>query len=110
MAEPGAGARVLLKADVEQLLALGVVLDESGAQIDAIDVRSAVPDVSVALPGCSIPSACADAGESTEYAWLQVADRLRTVSYIVTSAAKDIDATDRSVHDMLATLAFDDKP
>ncbi|WP_157084284.1 hypothetical protein [Millisia brevis] len=100
----------LLKADVEHMLALGEVLDDAGAQIDAIEIRSAVSDISAALPGCSIPQACAKAGESTEYAWLKVADRLRTVAYIVTSAAKDIDATDRGVHDMLATLAFDDKP
>lgn len=100
----------LLKADVEQLLALGRVLDDSATQIDAIEIRSAVSEMSAALPGCSIPRACARAGESTEYAWLRVADRLRTVSYIVTSAAEDLDATDLSVHDMLATLAFDDRP
>lgn len=99
----------LLKADVDRLNALATVLNDVGQQLDDIEIRSAVADIRAALPGCPIPDACATAGESTEYAWLKVADRFRGISQTIRYAANDFQTTDDSFAQRLDAMAFRDK-
>ncbi|AFU06234.1 hypothetical protein [Nocardia brasiliensis] len=99
----------LLKADIDQMNSLATVLGDVGQKIDDIEIRAAVGDIKAALPGCPIPDACAKAGESTEYAWLKVADRIRSVATAVQNTAADINATDESFKRRLEAMSFHDK-
>lgn len=97
----------LLQADIDQLNRLSGALNGVGEAIDALEIRSAVAGIHTALPGCeAVAAACTASGESTEWAWLQVAERFRKLSQLVATTAADVNATDQVFEDRLQSMSF----
>lgn len=96
----------MLEADIQQLRTLSVELDDVATQIDAIDVRSQGDQIGVALPGVALGQVCAQAGASTEGAWLRVAQRVQQLSRIVKDSAEAYQITDEEFQRRLNTMDF----
>lgn len=92
------------------VIALADTLGDTAGKIDGIEIRSMVTEIEAALPGCSIPDACSQTAESTEYAWLKVAERFRAIQSHLNAYAWDVTATDEKFALDLEQFAFDDGP
>ncbi|EGD25307.1 hypothetical protein [Prescottella equi] len=79
-----------MKVDSARLRAFASTMDGAGDAVDAIDVIGP----GVRLPGSAAATACNQAVEFVEGAYLRVADRLRQMAVIARGNADEYDVTE----------------
>ncbi|MEV3964710.1 hypothetical protein AB0M34_28125 [Nocardia sp. NPDC050193] len=93
----------MLQADINKLNELAQKLDQNGASIDGLDIRSRQ---SPSLPGVEIGQSFAELAEKTEGAYLRITDRMRSVAGATRACANDLRTTDEGFAAKMNELDF----
>lgn len=97
----------MLQADIDQLTKLATTLDTVSKDIDAIDVRTTGDKLAEALPGCQpISTACGQAGEFTEGAFLRVAQRVTALGTLINKSATTYALTDEQFRQQMEYMSY----
>ncbi|RMI29897.1 hypothetical protein [Nocardia stercoris] len=96
----------MLQADLDQLSKLADTLTDVGKSIGEMQIHAFSDQVADALPGCLVGPACKQAGNSTEQAWKNIAERINKLAKLVKDSSTNYQISDDDFATKLQAFNF----